>query len=382
MNSYLELKLDKELISILKLINESIVLEDYLDLNKYQLTNFIKLVSSSRLDGDLYEFINENNLIDTISKKSLNKIKYNSLIDNVNTKKIYLDALSISRQLNKYHINHCFLKGIAMHSMVYEDIKIRPLRDIDLLVSPDEIDKAKEIIKTNGYAETDNHFFENDYLYSKLKNRKGTCIELHSRIMKTSNSFYDCEISKNILKNKINVKVDDAFINCPDLSSLTVHLLYHATLKENFDVGPIFIKDLLKINKIKKLDSLDYENLIQKINIKKISNLIFFIIQNFNEILNDGDNSKKVFLYKNINNKNLKDIIELLIRNPITAKENVLLDKENFLTSVQSNFKKLFSSKNRKQFLLKKILTFFLSLIGIIKKIKYLIKLRRLKNLK
>ena len=87
MNSYLKLKLDKELISILKLVNESIVIDDYLDLNKHQLNNFIKLVSSSRLDGDLYHFINKNNLIDTISKEALNKIKYNSLIDNVNTKK-------------------------------------------------------------------------------------------------------------------------------------------------------------------------------------------------------------------------------------------------------------------------------------------------------
>ena len=217
-----------------------------------------------------------------------------------------------------------------MHSMVYEDLRKRPLRDIDLLVSPDEIDKAKEIIKTGGYTEIDNIFSENDYLYSKLKNHSGTCIELHSRIMKNSNSFYDCEISKNILNNKIDIKVGNTYISCPDLSTLTVHLLYHATLKENFNVGPIFIKDLLKINKIKKLESLNYQDLTQKIKIKEISTLIFFIVQNFKEILDGSSNSKKVLNHNKKNNKNLEDIIELITRNPISPKENILLDKKIF----------------------------------------------------
>lgn len=377
----LKSKLDKTLVLLLKLINSSIKKEDYTNLNPVELNEFLKLVSASRLDSEVYNFINTHKIFNSETDKSLKKIKYQSLVENINTKKIFYDALELAKTLSKNQINYCFLKGIALHSMIYKDYKFRPVRDIDILVAPDDIELAKKIIQSNGYAEKENSIINNDYLFSKLSNSSGTCIEIHSRIIKNRKNFEDCEIANSILKNKIKVYKDDICLYCPDLISLTTHLIYHATLKENFNVGAIFIKDLVSINKIKRIEPYAFKNITTKIGINKITELIFLIIQNYDDLVDMEYDSQFLKKLESGTRRNLIDILDLLIRNPISSQEGILLSRSNLIYYLKLNVKKFEASPDKVMFLKEKSMTLLLSIFGIITKVKFLIKLKKIKNL-
>lgn len=97
------------------------------------------------------------------------------------------EARAISELFHKASINHVFIKGIALiASTVFQDIGERMIGDIDILVAPDQVHEAFNILDGNGYTQTvPFNYTPNNYrhLSRQINPDKMGAVELHQEIL-------------------------------------------------------------------------------------------------------------------------------------------------------------------------------------------------------
>lgn len=120
---------------------------------------------------------------------------------------------ALSNTLNKFQIDHVFLKGSALLVGDYfENIAERMVGDIDILIAEEQLETAFELLTANGYSASAQTFgydyFEHKHL-PRLKTEKFICaVELHKKLFV---NYKDKALenpairSHKIVKNKVNV---------------------------------------------------------------------------------------------------------------------------------------------------------------------------------
>ncbi|RED47046.1 putative nucleotidyltransferase-like protein [Winogradskyella eximia] len=137
------------------------------------------------------------------AKKLLHKLpedllNYLELITSKNRQRnsiILIQIRSISQLFNLNHIDHVFLKGSALlASGCFEDNAERMLGDIDILVSPEQLKEAYQLLCDNGYYPSDqtlgHDFFEHKHLprlKTKLTDNRIAAVEVHRKLFTTHN---------------------------------------------------------------------------------------------------------------------------------------------------------------------------------------------------
>ena len=139
--------------------------------------------------------------------------------------------LFISDLFEKNKINYVFLKGSAFLLQNYfDDLKIRMVGDIDILVHSKNLQKAEQILKNEGFKNPDgiqNDFTgeiigkKNRHLKRLISSEYITAIELHSELLKEN--FYRLLSANEVLKSKVKI---DKNIYIPSKE----HLFKHAIL--------------------------------------------------------------------------------------------------------------------------------------------------------
>jgi hypothetical protein len=85
------------------------------------------------------------------------------------------------------------LKGGALAYTIYPDPSSRPMRDIDLLLSRDEVDRAQSLLKANGFrqekAVIPKDHFHLPPLYYQIE-KTPVCVELHRRLYPECPPYY------------------------------------------------------------------------------------------------------------------------------------------------------------------------------------------------
>ena len=156
---------------------------------KYQLIGFI---------SSIYKFSDEERL------KELKNIQKVSVTKNL---MMMHDLKIVCNQFNKQNINYCILKGPALvHAGIYSK-GTRFFRDLDILVSMDNLELAFKTLNELGFR------YENKLSNNNCKvlgnmhhlpimiNENGTYIELHHRVTSPRN-YLNCPITSNILEDK------------------------------------------------------------------------------------------------------------------------------------------------------------------------------------
>lgn len=85
----------------------------------------------------------------------------------------------VHRVLSENNIPYVVLKGMASASY-YKEPMLRMMGDVDVLVSPDNITKADELLKSIGFVTTDD--INGDDMHIGYKRKDGISCELHRRI--------------------------------------------------------------------------------------------------------------------------------------------------------------------------------------------------------
>ena len=122
----------------------------------------------------------------------------------------------------------------------YLDISDRSIRDIDILIDKKDIRLVIDLLKEHKYSFKGNSFIygHNVYDIKPIYDSSNVVIEIHHQA--TLNQ--KCQLTKQLLKNKENILAEDLFL----------HLIYHASAKQGFDVGVQIFADLIAILKSEK----------------------------------------------------------------------------------------------------------------------------------
>lgn len=240
----------------------------------------IFLLSSLVLKNISYKHEDPNFLIESLTKQS-HILNFKYLINQK-------EVIKIAKLFNENGIEHIFLKGSAINLLGMD--YTRHARDIDVLVKKDSLPMAYRLLKDIGYryknplVADEAKYIDNIHHLPILSNKEGSLVELHHRAT-IKESEQECPLTEIMFKQYLIINKNDVNIKIPHLKYLIAHIIYHASVHHQFQLGPIFLYD------IKFLESI-HDN-------KK--DLIEFLLE-----INLYDEYKKITQY--INKKNTSDI--------------------------------------------------------------------------
>jgi hypothetical protein len=258
------------------------------------------LISSQVLNNIICDHKDVNPLTVGLKKQS----QISNLKKLINKKELF----RIAKLFNENGIKYVFLKGAAINLLSAD--YLRYSRDIDILVEKGSLSKVYQLLKEIGFkyrnplVSDNTKYISNSYHLPIFLNDDGALVEIHHRI--TDRSIYkDCPLSKSMLTKCTIIKHKGINIKIPNLNNLISHIVYHAVLHHNFDMGPIFLYDIKHLRGLLDNEK-DLVNLLESINLDKeyreISNYIdsnnmknpFDIYINANTKINENRNSKKL----------------------------------------------------------------------------------------
>lgn len=237
------------------------------------------------------------------------------------------ELIKVSNVFNKRNLDYVFLKGSAIKLL--DNAYIRYARDLDVLVKEEHIYDAYETLKDLGYRYKD-PLVSDSAKFTKYKhhlpvmvNSDGVYIELHHRV--THRSYYEkCPISKFMLQDPSLVKINKSIIKISNLNLLIVHIAYHAVLHHKFELGPIFLYDIKRLNNIiddkngliallKKINLInEYDKICNYINDKK--SIDAFNIFGKSKILSFNKSNPKKFSYLIFSRQGRKEFSKIIIK--------------------------------------------------------------------
>ena len=106
------------------------------------------------------------------------------------------ESILLSESLNRYSIEHTFLKGIWMAQEVLPDTKLRYFDDVDLWISPRNYKLIDEVMSENEFTKVDyfHHYFHFHKTFKKNLSHTSVYIEVHKAL--SLDDFYKFDHQK------------------------------------------------------------------------------------------------------------------------------------------------------------------------------------------
>lgn len=318
--------------------------EKFIEIISNNTVNFERIVSIINFNRIEYFVLNKLNSTfrtNKLPKDFLEQLEKYHFKKAIPTLKIIEKVFLLSEHLQESNLEHVFLKGISLHDQ--NKIFIRPMRDIDVLVNKEDITEAISLAKFLGFkfknesTEPTNSYINNSSFYDLplMTDENGVFLEIHFRITTESDH---CPLKDNFFESKRLIKIHGKNIYTPCPEVLFAHLIYHASKKGNFDVGPLALVDLLQLfDEVNKNEVLKISDLLE---MRKISELFFELVE-FSKnkeitISEDAEKLKEVLIFPSLNSK----ITEILMQESfskmlVKLKDTLFVSK----THLQREFK-------------------------------------------
>ena len=298
---------------------------------------FLRFISFSRIEHFFIKKIEFKNIELIFGAEEASWLKNNSIKRAIRTAESKSFAEKISKELKKRNVNHVFLKGINMHEHFYRDNLMRPLSDIDILINKQNLCELLEICKKYNFDTTlwdsidinDLEIYKNPTL--KHKNELAYVdihTELKSSVFVDSKSYK--EFGQNLLKssaiNNSNIcSKEDTFLHC----------LFHGTIQSNYNVGPIFILDLISMLKNKNINWDLINKKVGEYKLKKEFNEVMYYLSSSMHV------SNKIFESSPNKNVNFEDLRNIFM----TIPKNTSLFALRNIKDLKIAFEKVFHKK-------------------------------------
>jgi hypothetical protein len=210
--------------------------------NPVDMDRLIHLAVKEGLGGFLYKGLLKAGLLEMINpqhKQKLYTIYYLTVRRNVKL----LHALnSILDDLNQEGVDITLLQGMALLQEAYQDIGLRPMKDMDLWVLPDNYQRLVDILARQG--------FENNRIYPQTYRKGETVLDIHTHLLWADRiKARDYLLSKSqdeIFRSTKSITTDGGKVRCLGPQDHFLYLGLHA-LKHNFErmVWLVDIKSLV-----------------------------------------------------------------------------------------------------------------------------------------
>lgn len=163
--------------------------------------------------------------ISSATVQRLRKIYSHSMKRNM---QLHDELSNVLKLLHEHDIPVIVLKGAVLGELIYQNIALRPMHDVDLMVKPEDIWRADEALMQSGYRRTMVPLSKRHMQWGLVRRhlvhmKEGVKIETHVRIPELPD--FDPWISAR----PITMNSTDVFMLCPDdlLLYLCVHLDSH-----------------------------------------------------------------------------------------------------------------------------------------------------------
>ena len=136
--------------------------------------------------------------------------------------------MEVQKIADKSEIELIVLKGISSSQHLYDDMSLRTMSDIDLLVDSKDIELIKRKIENSGYtADANNQFYWEQQVHLKFYPvKRGASIELH--YIPGKNFIHAIEDISNIFVNRDKFLLGDVKIAKLGLKEELLYMCYHS----------------------------------------------------------------------------------------------------------------------------------------------------------
>ncbi len=182
----------------------------------------------------------------------------------------------ISEAFEKEKIPHIPLKGAVIRAF-YPEPWLRSSCDIDILVKPDDLDKAADVISAENFVKISDS--EHDVVF---KSTDGVIIELHFKLLNDKKSPFYSDYLENIWDYAAPVGVDGYLYSLNDSMFYYYHIVHMAKHFIHGGCGLRPFLDLWLMNKNKNYDTAELNKMLKKgrlwdfnVNVKRLSEIWF-----------------------------------------------------------------------------------------------------------
>ena len=326
------------------------------NLNLFQqniIDELVRNVKESRIEqGFLDRYQDKKNNFLSDSKLSL--LNSNAQKRYIKTLENIRYAVNISNKLKSKNINHSFLKGTVLILAFEADPIRRAISDIDILIDKRNLCSVIAILRDLGFETKDWDEINFDkldvYRNPTIKHKSSPAqVDIHFQIFA---DFFQKGRKKLNYEKKIltsSKKCQVSGIKFYSIELLAIHLLYHGTIHNSYNVGPIFILDFIFLLQSKHICWDTFLNYVDEYKLQKelirvisVCDQLTAIPEKFKKIQNlaaDEEaeellelfmappNSSGLFSYKAINDKKLDFVL-----NKVFSKRNILIHNQDKLT--------------------------------------------------
>ena len=220
------------------------------------LDRLIDLAVKEGLGGFLYKNLLKAGLLETIPpklKQRLYTIYYLTVRQNV---KLQHALNTILANLNQEGVDVTLLQGMGLLLEAYQDIGLRPMKDMDLWVLPNHYQRLIDVLTRQGYKR--NRLYHQTY-------RKGEIVlDIHTHLLWADRiKARDYLLSKSqdeIFRSTKSIQTDGGKVRCLRAQDHFLYLGLHA-LKHNFD-RMVWLVDIKCL--VAQWKHSDWSNLVQR----------------------------------------------------------------------------------------------------------------------
>ncbi len=284
----------------------------------------LRIAQKNRIASLLYHNLQKLGVEDVVPVQiwqSLAQMYYSVGYKNV----LFYDELkNILHSFEDVGIKVVVLKGAALSEGVWENLAVRQMSDIDLLVLERDLDRADEKLLELGYKSVEDKQSKDWYrrnhhhLAPHFNPDKGIVIEIHYEIIPVGNPFNIdiCKVWERIQAIKIGDV--DAQVLSPEV--LIVHLCLQLSYANPFIRK---IMDLADISQVVGFygERIDWDLIIKEAHEQNFTDFIYYPLCFARDIL--GVEIENEILDRLKNGSNLKPFEDYLLR--LIVKENILL---------------------------------------------------------
>ena len=267
------------------------------------------------------------------------------------------ECVLIHRLFEEHGIRYAFLKGIPLAFAYYPQSWMRPYRDIDILVEPDRLGDAYDLLLNLGgpvrYESENSEELpeEEKHLPAVWSPNKAIPVELHDKIIAPDprmNEATRLELHKKVLSDLETVNLGAAELPAPSREMMFVHVIIHGVLNHELNNGPLFLTDIIYL--LEGRAPLDKEKLDDLITSLGVENAVVFALSILPEkyhsawakgaaliessprisdaalatlLLQSGQSRSEVKLYATLDDMSYKSWFRLMLSNVFASREKM-----------------------------------------------------------
>ena len=148
----------------------------------------VKVASAHLMLPAVYCRLEQKSLLSYLPEELVQYLEALTELNRARNRTLKQEAQTISRLFKIHHIEHVFIKGIALLvGNHYTDLGERMIGDIDILIASDDLDKAFDLLVVEGYSKVVTFNYEvKDYRHRprQLSETRLGAVELHDELLK------------------------------------------------------------------------------------------------------------------------------------------------------------------------------------------------------